>query len=104
MDKIEIEREYIECDCSSKCHLVVAEFDPEFGMTLFYQHCNWKGFWKRVWTAIKYVFQVGRDHSMGWDCTTMNEENCQKMQRMLDLAKASGYGSYWKELKEREAK
>jgi hypothetical protein len=91
----EIVREYLECDCGTKAHMAVAEYDVEIGMTLHYQHRNWKGFWKRVWTAFKYVFQLGWEHDMGWDCTSMDKDNCAKMQRILDMAYKNGYGTIW---------
>ncbi len=93
---MDVEREYIECDCGTKGHMAVAEYDDEIGVTLHYQHRNWKGLWKRLWTAFKYVFQLGREHDMGWDCTSMTNENCAKMQRILNLAYKNGYGTMWK--------
>lgn len=94
----DIIREYIECDCGTKAHMAVVEYDTEMGLTLHYQHREWRGFWKRLWTAVKYVFQLGWEHDMGWDCTMMSKENCDQMQKMLDLVRANGHGTFWDNL------
>lgn len=91
----ETEKEYIECDCGAKEHIFIVEYDEEYGVVMSVQCHNWRGFWSRLWTAFKYVFQIGREHNIGWDSTMIDETNCRKIQRILDIAEMRGYGTIW---------
>ena len=77
---------YLECECSSKEHLVVLEYDKEWGLTLNVQVRQWKGFWRRVWQAIKYVFK-GETGQQFWDGMIVRTEDIPKIQEWIDKTK-----------------
>lgn len=69
-----MKREYFECQCSDKRHLMVVERDPEWGLEFQLQH-DPKSFWGRL----KFIF--GGDQSQ-WCSTLVRDED---VQRLLDI-------------------
>lgn len=83
--------EKIECICSSKQHMVVLEYDPEWGLALHFQGNQFQNIWKRMWVALKFVFGVRRGYSF-WDNAVVRKEDAVKFRNWLDQAEKNGYG------------
>ena len=68
---------YIECECSIKDHLLVAEiFDmgetsKETMVCIYTQLNQFLPLYKRFWLAIKYIFSA----DAGWDTTILSPVN-----------------------------
>ena len=78
------EYKLVECDCHSPHHTWYLSYDPgdEKWPAEFYlntQLIQYRSFFKRIWTAIKYVFKRGEVQGH-WDCSLMTPE------KALDLA------------------
>ena len=82
---------YLECICSSKSHVVVLEYDKEWGCTLHFQGNQFQGFWKRLWIAAKFVFGVRRGYTF-WDGSIIRKEDAPLIRAWLDQADQNGWG------------
>lgn len=52
-----IETEYFECACKDPGHVLVFNYDPEYGDLWASVHLNTMfSFYERIWVAIKYIF------------------------------------------------
>lgn len=80
---------YLECQCSSKEHLFVLEYDEDLGMIISQQAHQWQGFFRRCRQALKYVF--GKQ-CMGWDTSMLRSEDLPKVKEWLNLAERHGLG------------
>lgn len=79
-----VHKEYLECQCFSKEHLVVLEFDEDFGLAIYVQMYQWQNIFKRLMLAFKYVFG-GMSH-MGtcrWDSALIKYEDISKIRTLL---------------------
>lgn len=81
----------LECVCSTKSHMVVLEYDQEWGMCIHVQANQFQSFFKRVWVALRFVFGVRRGYSF-WDNTILKKEDAVKVKEWLALAEKNGYG------------
>lgn len=75
---------YLECACHSEEHTLKFVCDPEsqelFAMVFLHQY---RGFWKKLWMAIRYVF--GYKSKFGhWDCFILRPEDAPRLRVLLD--------------------
>ena len=83
---------YLECQCSSKEHLFVLEYDEELGLMISQQACQWRGFFKRCWQALKYVFGQKQGECC-WDTSMVRPEDVSKVRRWLQHVDDHGPGT-----------
>lgn len=90
-----INREYLECQCMSKEHMIVLEYDEELGLMVFVQMFQWRGFFKRLVEAFKFVFKINGAHGGNgtWDTCMIKPEDLPKVQRWLKNVEMHGIGS-----------
>lgn len=84
--------QYIECECGSDDHIMkfvldyYDHYNPELNACFFlYQY---KGFFKRLWTAIKYLFK-DRCGSGHWDTIIISPEKADQIIQILNTYKKS---------------
>jgi hypothetical protein len=83
------EKHYFDCECHSDEHVFSFVFDPEDGELILstYLH-QYQGFFKRIWTAVKYVFGYKSKYGH-WDTTLLDAESIERLrdlcQRSLDV-------------------
>ncbi len=75
---------YFECECFSDEHTLKFTFDKEnkelyTSVFLF----NYEPIWKRIWTAIKYVFGYKSKYG-DWDSFSMRIEDADKLIGLLE--------------------
>ncbi len=89
---------YFQCACSSQDHTVGITFDiEEKEMSFEVQLHQWKPFYKRLWSAVKYLF--GYECKYGhWDTSVMNEE------KFLELYNLMTRFSYTAGIRDKSAK
>lgn len=76
-----LEHKVLTCDCGSPSHAFYLTFEPgvdESDPPQFYLHAQltqWQGFWKRLITAVRYLFNREKPNSYHWDttCLTVNK-------------------------------
>ena len=81
---------YIQCDCHSHDHLLVAElahFPLEDGgdrnmFSFGVQMNHYLPWWRRIWVAIKYAFGGACDYGH-WDCVIVTHENALALEGLL---------------------
>lgn len=77
--------EYLECQCGSNEHtlrfvLSLDEEGPEIYTSVFLGSYPWG--WKRLWTAIKYLFGYKCKYGH-WGCFSMKPEDAFRLQGLL---------------------
>ncbi len=45
--------------------------------------CQFRPWYKRVWVAIKYIFNI-KPRTGAWDCTLLRQEEYSKLRNLLD--------------------
>jgi hypothetical protein len=86
--------EFYECDCGSDEHTLRFILDLDKRETknpdpMIYTNVylnNWEHWYKRVWTAIKYVFGYKCKYGH-WDCFILRYEDADRMIAMLTKLK-----------------
>ena len=82
---------YLECSCLSKDHLVAVQYDVfcwndgdiTRDIYIYSQMDPRQGFFKRAWTALKYMF-TGRLCDYGpWGETIVGEKQAKQLQDLL---------------------
>ena len=84
-------KQYFECACHSSEHtiaFIIDEYDVDNGCDLYteVQLINWRPWYKRIWPAIKYLFNV--EPVCRWDSWLMNEDDITRLQGILAYVKA----------------
>ena len=77
-------REYFECSCENEEHLFKFSLNPnngDFGLNA-YLH-NERGFWKRLFVAINYIFGYAADQ---WDCVMLDRPATERLHRLTNEA------------------
>lgn len=75
---------YLECECNSPDHIIrVTVFDwddtaPDFVIDL--QAHNWESFFKRCWSALKYIF----GENLVWDDVFLTKDSVNRLQDAID--------------------
>jgi hypothetical protein len=88
------EKLYLECDCSSKDHVVCLQYvdlnEPgkeqdvwEVSLYLDMQMRPYYPVWKRLWVAIRYLFKATPCNFGHWNNTIVNPGQARKM---IDIA------------------
>ena len=79
-----LERHYVECQCSDFNHVFRFVLDERDGdLWLEVQLNLWRPWYKRLWSAIRFVF--GRPEAYGhFDTTHLREEDYVKLHALLD--------------------
>lgn len=74
---------YLECYCGNDNHLAKFQRDREYNeLTLSVQLNQYRGFWKRVWVAIKYVLKIEPKYGH-WDCLSIREVDVERLIQFL---------------------
>ena len=84
-----MKRKYFECQCSSPEHRLVLSIDddlseewpPELYTEVYLR--TYGGFFKRVWTAFKYIFGWKCKHGH-FDCFILKPEDVADLQLVID--------------------
>lgn len=79
---------FIVCDCSTDEHTVRFSYQPEYRdmipeLYIHYQLHQWRGFWKRVWVALRYIFRRKEIYGY-WDVTLINTDNVIQLRDFLN--------------------
>lgn len=77
---------FIVCECFHDNHTVRLSYFPETDrgpreLSIHYQLIQHQGFFRRVWTALRYIFKRTEPYGH-WDCTLIGEEEAK---RLLDF-------------------
>ena len=70
----ELERELYICACHSPEHQMLVTNDENNHLIIEYHLKTYKGFWKRLVTAVRYLFGY-RSKYGEWDSIILDEEN-----------------------------
>ena len=94
-DKNGYQKLYLECLCGTPEHLLQAVLDKDdeswnddinYGGICFYiQLIQYRTFWKRFWTGLKYMFGFQERYGY-WDCADLTPEGVEKLRDMCDEA------------------
>ena len=76
---------YLACDCHSVNHLTRYSYHELAPEEIYVEThlTNYKGFWKRVWAAIKYTFGY-RSIYGDFDCLIMSPTSVTKLRNSLN--------------------
>lgn len=92
-DPLEVEKLYIQCECSSDEHLVKLSRwkndsgDPDDDWVSLTVHLHaWEGFFRRIWVAIKFVFGY-RCRYGEWDEVVISPSDFDKFIQFFEAAK-----------------
>lgn len=99
--------EFFQCACYSPEHTVCFSLSdiPEEHNVEFYsevQLSQYRGFFGRIWLAIKYV--LGYKSAYGhWDCWLLRDEDAPQLRDMITeyIEKKKEYEEYYEDLKKR---
>lgn len=87
-----LEDHFFTCDCSSDEHTMRFVFDPndsDFFEVYATFHLNtYDNIFKRIWTAIKYVFGYKSKYGQ-WDTWIMNRNDVERLSDLLERMKES---------------
>jgi hypothetical protein len=81
-----MKQHYFECDCHTPEHVIRFSYDDEDGdlyTEVFLSHKVW---YKRIWTAIKYVFGYKCKYGH-FDCTLIRKEDYDRLVDLILTAK-----------------
>lgn len=77
---------HITCVCTSPEHTLRFSFDEEEKEVYTEVYLKqYRGFFKRVWIALKYIFGYSSRYGH-WDCTIMNDAESRKLHGFLEYA------------------
>lgn len=89
-----VKKYYLECQCSTKCHLVVLEYDEELGLMISVQLVSWQGFFKRLKSAILYLFKKhGPLGDPSWDTCMVKPDDIKTIKEWLRNVDDHGPGT-----------
>jgi hypothetical protein len=100
LESDDIVDEYFTCECSNPEHAMLITFDPDIccpnddvserfpELVVSVQMSPYMGFFKRLKTAFKYVFNI-KDDTVHWDCCAIREEDVNRFQKMIDMYRYS---------------
>jgi hypothetical protein len=89
------EHKYLECTCTSTEHLIkitLDKYDEEWydekygGIYIYVQLSQYRSLFKRILTAIKYVFKINEEKYGHWDCTLLDIDSVKNLQKMCNDA------------------
>lgn len=80
---------YLECQCGSKDHVVEVGFehwaDDDIDFCINTQMRSGRGFFRRVWTALRYIFKPQDCCNFGgWTDTLVRHEDVRAIQRLTE--------------------
>lgn len=71
------------CSCFSHEHQYIFTYDQEDNMIYVHPHLIYRGFWRRLWVAIRYVF--GYKCRFGaWDEFILDVDDVSRLKMLLD--------------------
>ena len=80
--------EYFECQCCCEEHMVKLAYDPGDNEIYFAYYLNdWDRLYKRIWSAIKYIFKKEPCRWGHFDCTLLHYKDTQRMIKVLQQVK-----------------
>lgn len=82
---------YLECQCSTKAHLICLEYDEELGLAVSVQLNQWRGFFKRLLEAFKYVFF--KPYCGSWDTCMIRPDDIGKVRQWVQFTQDLGPGT-----------
>lgn len=77
----QIQTEYFECACHDNEHLLIINYDPEYGDIWVDVHLKNYPWYMRLWIAIKYIF----GYKTKYGCFSTWMMNNKDAQKMIDL-------------------
>jgi len=79
--------EYMECKCMSSEHLIKFHLDVDEGELCLDIHlADWKPWYKRIWTALKYVFGYKSKYG-DFDEVILKDEDVDRLMELLAYQK-----------------
>jgi hypothetical protein len=95
---------YLECQCMSKEHVICLEYDEELGLMVFVQMFQWRGFFRRLLEAFRYLFQLnGAAGGRGsWDTCMIKPEDLPRVREWLKKVDDHGIGTDYVDLVEKK--
>lgn len=83
----------VECSCGTHGHMLVLEYDDEFGGAVYMQMNTHLGFWGRLKSAVRYVFDKEGPHH--WHETLVNKDNFKEFKAWVEEIEKKGFGEIW---------
>ena len=79
---------FVVCECSHDFHTIRFSYLEAEGrypaeLNIHYQLMQHHGFFRRVWTALRYVFKRTEPYGH-WDCTLIGEDEVQRLRKFLN--------------------
>jgi hypothetical protein len=72
------------CDCSSTEHQLIVRWDNDDNEVFVSVHlANYAGFWKRLWSGLKYVFGYKSCYG-AFDEVILRKEDADRLQKVVD--------------------
>lgn len=81
-----MKEEYFVCQCGDFDHIFSLTWDEDDGdLYLSAKLVTWRSFWKRLVSAMRYVFKAERNN---YDCTLLKRDDYPRIRALLDKAEA----------------
>ena len=84
--KVGFEELFLSCDCFSDEHILRYTYYQDDEWEELYTHIalhQYRNFWKRLWTGIKYIF--GYESRYGhWDCVSLTKKDAIRLRDFLN--------------------
>lgn len=87
MNKPVYNQSYLDCECGHMAHIARMEMDalsppddPELSLTI---KLNPAPFWRRVWNAIQYVFNMKRHSGWDYEYVLLTPESIDRMSTLI---------------------
>lgn len=85
-------KKFYECDCTDNDHTIQVWTDPEFDEVIIStQLAPLHPWYKRVWVAVKYVFNPHGGNYSHWHDTILNPDSTRELRDQLDAFLAEQY-------------
>ena len=72
------------CDCSSREHQIIIEYDNEDNLTYCHVHLVKHGFWRRLKAGLKYIFGYKCRYGQ-WDEFILKPEHANQLRGLSEL-------------------
>lgn len=79
----EFKAEFFECSCKTPNHVIMVS-RSEDGLWLQVQLNQYNRWYKRIWLAIKYVFNRVHRDDMHWDCWLLDVDDVERFKKQFD--------------------
>jgi hypothetical protein len=83
-----METKILICDCNSREHQIVIEYDDEDNLVYCHIHLVKHGFWNRLLIGLKYIFGYKCKYGQ-WDEFIFKPEHADKLHEISNLLKSN---------------